>query len=112
ARAGASRPCPALAPSGISTPSLHDALPILNVLAGKTFIGVFSANEHILVLCVFAQLVPLGIQAIAIHLHSGGHTGIQITFSLFSDRKSTRLNSSHVSISYAVFGLKTTTIPA
>ena len=56
----------------------------LNVLAGKTFIGVFSGDEHIFVLCVFAQLVPLGIQAISIHLHSGGHTGIQITFSLFS----------------------------
>src|SRR5699024_12374257 len=30
----------------------------------------------------------------------------KVTFDLFKDRKSTRLNSSHVSISYAVFCLK------
>src|SRR5699024_11703329 len=36
----------------------------------------------------------------------GGVVGIQRLTALLQDRKSTRLNSSHVSISYAVFCLK------
>src|SRR5699024_11715553 len=39
------------------------------------------------------------------NLSEGGFTGITLLF-YFLDRKSTRLNSSHVSISYAVFCLK------
>src|SRR5699024_11517940 len=52
----------------------------------------------------------------SIFFHSFGFTEYRIPFHFFNifeleiDRKSTRLNSSHVSISYAVFCLKTTTI--
>src|SRR5699024_11794873 len=44
---------------------------------------------------------------ISIHAPRGGSDScfIQIAFRRISDRKSTRLNSSHVSISYAVFCL-------
>src|SRR5699024_11676659 len=40
-------------------------------------------------------------------IHRGDHIGREIDdlFKVFRDRKSTRLNSSHVSISYAVFCL-------
>src|SRR5690348_18109413 len=61
----------------IYTLSLHDALPILQV----------------------GDLV----QAVQDHL---GHPGEQLDQRDARDRKSTRLNSSHPSISYAVFCLK------
>src|SRR5690348_17993323 len=64
------------APSEIYTLSLHDALPILLPADGDAYLRV--------------QRVADG---------SGGHH-------LDLDRKSTRLNSSHPSISYAVFCLK------
>src|SRR5689334_24325687 len=45
---------------------------------------------------------PLGVQILAL----GYRTGEAWNESAYSDRKSTRLNSSHSSISYAVFCLK------
>src|SRR5438067_10470677 len=60
----------------IYTLSLHDALPISNLL------------------------LVLGVAILL------GGEGRLDRFSLLRDRKSTRLNSSHVSISYAVFCLK------
>src|SRR3989442_6817578 len=62
----------------IYTLSLHDALPIWIVLAAR------SAHH---------PRRPSGLRQPGGHLHS-------------ADRKSTRLNSSHVRISYAVFCLK------
>src|SRR5689334_24281930 len=49
------------------------------------------------------QLVDAGCQVIVV---SGGISETTITWQPASDRKSTRLNSSHSSISYAVFCLK------
>src|SRR6266576_1392431 len=65
------------APTKIYTLSLHDALPICDALGGERLIGMVQPNEP--------QQDNRG----------GG-----------ADRKSTRLNSSHVEISYAVFCLK------
>src|SRR3989442_9882571 len=51
---------------------------------------------------------PFLSQVAAVHEH-GGHTGSSgwgYTFDRMRDRKSTRLNSSHVPISYAVFCFK------
>src|SRR5699024_12704506 len=45
-------------------------------------------------------------QVVAHHHHQGVFPGGVLTQALDKDRKSTRLNSSHVSISYAVFCLK------
>src|SRR6266511_1033665 len=62
----------------IYTLSLHDALP---------FAGRFTSSTNITFQC-------------------GGGSVLPLSGSLFGDRKSTRLNSSHVKISYAVFCLK------
>src|SRR5438445_2778570 len=66
------------APTEIYTLSLHDALPIW----GVSFVAVKAA---------LAYATPLAF--------------VSLRFTL-SDRKSTRLNSSHANISYAVFCLK------
>src|SRR5699024_12449412 len=77
-----------------STLSLHDALPIsklpdiFKVTEGNdVYIAVLAADEH-RVIC-----------------NHRSRRRLQMT-RCSSDRKSTRLNSSHVSISYAVFCLK------
>src|SRR3989449_4365539 len=66
----------------IYTLSLHDALPIFDVLA---------------------PLVPAGL---ALDLWHGRALVSVVGFRFLEDRKSTRLNSSHGYISYAVFCLK------
>src|SRR3712207_7129555 len=79
----------------IYTLSLHDALPILLVH--------FGAVDHSAQVWFDGQLVAE---------HVGGQTPFtaDVTDALASgrhqDRKSTRLNSSHANISYAVFCLK------
>src|SRR5699024_12362048 len=77
----------------IYTLSLHDALPIslifLDILGTD-----FQTERHTLHL-ILGKL-PAGALLAVIQLDAEG----------FLDRKSTRLNSSHVSISYAVFCLK------
>src|SRR5438128_8980906 len=78
----------ATAPSGIYTLSLHDALPIY--VAARQPVAV-AAERH------------LAGQQVDVPEQDGmlpGAADAQI------DRKSTRLNSSHGSISYAVFCLK------
>src|SRR5690625_6962597 len=85
------------APTEIYTLSLHDALPICAapdrfVKSGSTGLGkqifnVLTTTDHKMISILYMSLA----------------------FSFFAfggDRKSTRLNSSHVAISYAVFCLK------
>src|SRR5438034_11803459 len=83
------------APTVIYTLSLHDALPILDVMFGD-FITL-----------TMDQMVN---QAAKAHYMSGGKIKVPIVFrttlGATRDRKSTRLNSSHTVISYAVFCLK------
>src|SRR5690606_39417261 len=75
----------------IYTLSLHDALPIYST--ENKFLVALSSNTPLLVssIAIFASIPCASIAATDAH-------GI--------DRKSTRLNSSHVKISYAVFCLK------
>src|SRR5690348_17689950 len=95
-----------MATTEIYTLSLHDALPICQSAAfdfradmvGKVFVNVCKRFEVALGVGRRRARRRFGIrakvaQAGAIHLHR-------------LDRKSTRLNSSHPSISYAVFCLK------
>src|SRR5688572_31359815 len=71
----------------IYTLSLHDALPISQRIGGA------DAGE---------QLARLGL----VEEESDAHPGVDPHVVLALDRKSTRLNSSHSQISYAVFCLK------
>src|SRR5690606_40910551 len=86
------------APTEIYTLSLHDALPIY---VGRAHVGVdVGAGDAVALGHVgkprsHAQLV---VSVVALLVDRLGHVE--------RDRKSTRLNSSHVKISYAVFCLK------
>src|SRR5690606_41973158 len=95
------------APTEICTRSLHDALPIcLNRAA-------YRAQGAVLDLRVFrlrrfpALFLPESVHllldgGVEVHRQDDGGGSVE-------DRKSTRLNSSHVKISYAVFCLTTQT---
>src|SRR5204862_7268741 len=75
----------------IYTLSLHDALPIFAIPAAmpNIFIGLFMGLGTSFLTLVVAENV-----------------GVKSGMKCPRDRKSTRLNSSHVEISYAVFCLK------
>src|SRR3989442_3471411 len=78
----------------IYTLSLHDALPILLVLRVVASVLDGTFERLLLLLNLFDQRGPgLVVEFVAL--------GVELL-----DRKSTRLNSSHVRISYAVFCLK------
>src|SRR5438067_7016111 len=82
------------ATTDISTLSLHDALPISDFAAGRPLQMQFDD-----------RLRRFGRGAVDVrHFRPAGGVGAARGGKL--DRKSTRLNSSHVSISYAVFCLK------
>src|SRR5205814_10584473 len=77
-------------PSRISTLSLHDALPISYI------VGVRGRPIDAFVLGLFVTLS-----------HTSGIVLVAVLAATRTiDRKSTRLNSSHLGISYAVFCLK------
>src|SRR5205814_9393649 len=99
-------------PTSTHTPSLHDALPILvpqTLVAGAT--TTFQVNFAPTALGAAPGSVTISSTApnnpnLVVPLNG---TGAQPAVSLnptsvnFGDRKSTRLNSSHLGISYAVF---------
>src|SRR5690606_41439799 len=89
----------ATAPTVIYTLSLHDALPISVVTPEVAFLAVVQFLQH-----------GDGLGA-SVEVHRGGSLvdrfdGVVANIHVMLDRKSTRLNSSHVKISYAVFCLK------
>src|SRR3712207_7972438 len=92
----------------IYTLSLHDALPILLAGAAVTFLGrglgepaaTPSALAYGAVLGLVAGLVALAASYVVVEATADEGGGPE------RDRKSTRLNSSHANISYAVFCLK------
>src|SRR5205807_9645922 len=81
---------PALAPPELHTLSLHDALPI----SPGTF-TVTSSHTY----------ASRGVWTVHTAVSDSGGSTLNLT-SQVQDRKSTRLNSSHLVISYAVFCLK------
>src|SRR5690606_40708940 len=91
----------------IYTLSLHDALPIWTTM-GDTAQQIIDLAEDAIATkgysaFSFREIAALmGIKSASIHYHfpTKPHLGLAV------DRKSTRLNSSHVKISYAVFCLK------
>src|SRR5699024_12498500 len=76
------------------TLSLHDALPILVIIFSVFMIDPLSSmvqnNRWFIYILLYYVLFLINL----------------IVLAFIQDRKSTRLNSSHVSISYAVFCLK------
>src|SRR5699024_12515939 len=99
-----------ITPTNIYNLSLHDALPIL-LLIYKVMIkiahaivknkGLYTSNTPTLVATALPPLNPAKIGNTCPKIADN-----PINSTLTLDRKSTRLNSSHVSISYAVFCLK------
>src|SRR3712207_6855973 len=86
----------------IYTLSLHDALPISRRLAAAVAVSI---GLHALAAAAGApiQLAP-GVLANQFIVSPDG--ALVVFQSYLGDRKSTRLNSSHANISYAVFCLK------
>src|SRR3712207_8920987 len=82
----------------IYTRSLHDALPIFVDLARR--VGLGDVVRHV--------LAGLARQRVQVALLGAGR-GLVAGHPVRRDRKSTRLNSSHANISYAVFCLKKNT---
>src|SRR3712207_6907284 len=84
----------------IYTLSLHDALPIFPILQRLAQAGSYLPRSlELLLTYPFPKTVTDGI--------FGDYTGLRVTLDAErTDRKSTRLNSSHANISYAVFCLK------
>src|SRR3712207_8902444 len=85
----------------IYTLSLHDALPILE---GRRACRSLGRECHPRTGCGEPRRPRLGRRPLCDQWRVGGLVGRRIP-----DRKSTRLNSSHANISYAVFCLKTKT---
>src|SRR5699024_12266561 len=93
------------APPPPSPLSLHDALPILHGITGPSLTLNTACSAGGDAVMTAAMLLRAG-EADAI-LAVGGESILCPV--VVSDRKSTRLNSSHVSSSYALFCLKKTT---
>src|SRR5207253_3957721 len=99
-------------PSPINTLSLHDALPILFASSGQTARARYFAPEVGVSEdpATGSAAGPLGafcrehdlIQEADLTIHQGDEMGRPSVLRVEVDRKSTRLNSSHVAISYAV----------
>src|SRR3712207_7694699 len=76
----------------IYTLSLHDALPIYRELDGMEL--------------VISRTGYSGELGYELYLKNASRDGLKLWDLVLQDRKSTRLNSSHANISYAVFCLK------
>src|SRR5207253_10276789 len=100
--------CTETAPTDTYTLSLHDALPIFAVPALRMrMLDSFTSNLEMLAGAVAARTGRASGE-LEVRAFAGAVTGALIAaiFAWVEDRKSTRLNSSHVAISYAVFCLK------
>src|SRR5690349_24087507 len=81
--------------------SLHDALPISNCGLALSWDGRCAAYS------LLKRLLTTVPKTATTFFRSIGSTvGVAVFGTVVKDRKSTRLNSSHVEISYAVFCLK------
>src|SRR5699024_11394550 len=93
--------CPHHAPPHISTISLPDALPISYQNNTK-----IQMDKRLMLVNIVLSVCYMGVTLVPNPIHSSRRY-LQLKKQIISkDRKSTRLNSSHVSISYAVFCLR------
>src|SRR3712207_7089020 len=84
----------------IYTLSLHDALPISSTTIPEIDSACFAASAW--GTRMWSSALSLG----PVHVAAARLTPASLTAAATLDRKSTRLNSSHANISYAVFCLK------
>src|SRR3712207_8613160 len=84
----------------IYTLSLHDALPISTV-------GSVIPTEQAIIPAAVGVDIGCGMMAVRTQFDAAHLAGKDLSV----DRKSTRLNSSHANISYAVFCLKKNQLP-
>src|SRR5690606_39668582 len=93
-----------------STLSLHDALPILQgfqtFFESPRYVEAFWNTVKLGVIATIGTLTLGAPLAYVVARYDFPGKGIVALLPLATDRKSTRLNSSHVKISYAVFCLK------
>src|SRR5690606_41515055 len=90
----------------IYTLSLHDALPIFKFKGNpETFSSNWRRSDWI---GIRSSLQTFGFRSFSGGIYGQNHPnhGFRTKQGIDEDRKSTRLNSSHVKISYAVFCLK------
>src|SRR5690606_41428240 len=92
--------------------SLHDALPIFYFCRDNKVIDTITLDENNRFFIKFDSLTP-GMYSFKhepyyqyVYFDKNDSLMVNIDTRHFEDRKSTRLNSSHVKISYAVFCLK------
>src|SRR5262245_64689815 len=99
-----------MTPPHSSTLSLHDALPILRIIPAQFVKPYVKSNKNDAIdAAAIAEAVTRPTMRFVQVKH---HEQVELQFlhrsrELLVDRKSTRLNSSHLGISYAVFRLKT-----
>src|SRR5690242_20834014 len=95
--------------TSLYTLSLHDALPIFGEYVAACLSGVFPVREALGLVAARGRLMqslPPG-DMLSVNLSEDELVRlITPPLAIAGDRKSTRLNSSHMSISYAVFCLK------
>src|SRR5207244_7119546 len=94
------------------TPSLHDALPIYGdrklVVRSRLAVVLDRHRERVARRAVvdLARAGKRSVNAVRIDRDTGDRRALQVYVAGLVDRKSTRLNSSHQIISYAVFCFK------
>src|SRR5207248_11137671 len=84
--------------------SLHDALPISRRATAKRATGAGLMNPRDRIASHLRRILVAAGMALPQPIHAD--TSTQVRGDAIADRKSTRLNSSHRTISYAVFCLK------
>src|SRR5688500_19429645 len=97
--------------SELYTLSLHDALPIFEAFGLRELRANPSGDYYSLL--AFAKGVDVTTSSMTFKTYSTrgfNYSGSARVNQLVEDRKSTRLNSSHLVISYAVFCLKKTNL--
>src|SRR5207253_6455098 len=100
-------PSSPIATAEFYTLSLHDALPIwVRIPLGSHWLMLVITGVLFVLVATFVDLKPVVDQNFFFSTNDPGILQTKKIERRFPDRKSTRLNSSHVAISYAVFCLK------